>query len=337
MENGWSSNDRGQNGTFQPIWDLWDSSHSRLVWNCTTTTTHEILEQTPFTVAAAAAPAHLLIPQNTLHHHRSSSSLYQPPPLPSRHHWQYPDPHLMCLNLGKRHYFEDPDRHVPVGDFSAAAKRGKGGGGMSVPRCQVEGCHVALANAKGYHKRHKVCEMHSKAPKVTVLGEEQRFCQQCSRFHGVAEFDETKRSCRRRLAGHNERRRKGSHDSISRNCTQGGALSLLSSSRPDNSWSLTSVDLSSRGSAALRDLIAENRATASSIIYQHNNNNVNYHNNSIIDGELTAQEESHSCTNCTIKFSPIHQIYDQVEPTTGSHLTLDLMQASGSAFGFYLS
>uniref|UniRef100_A0A2P2NG19 SBP-type domain-containing protein n=1 Tax=Rhizophora mucronata TaxID=61149 RepID=A0A2P2NG19_RHIMU len=28
------------------------------------------------------------------------------------------------------------------------------------------------------------------------------------RFHELTEFDETKRSCRRRLAGHNERRRK---------------------------------------------------------------------------------------------------------------------------------
>lgn len=32
------------------------------------------------------------------------------------------------------------------------------------------------------------------------------------RFHEVSEFDEAKRSCRRRLAGHNERRRKGSAD-----------------------------------------------------------------------------------------------------------------------------
>ncbi|KAK1281646.1 Squamosa promoter-binding-like protein 13 [Acorus calamus] len=30
------------------------------------------------------------------------------------------------------------------------------------------------------------------------------------RFHELSEFDEAKRSCRRRLAGHNERRRKNS-------------------------------------------------------------------------------------------------------------------------------
>lgn len=48
-------------------------------------------------------------------------------------------------------------------------------------RCQVEGCNSALVGAKEYHKKHKVCESHSKAPKVVVKGIEQRFCQQCSR------------------------------------------------------------------------------------------------------------------------------------------------------------
>lgn len=33
------------------------------------------------------------------------------------------------------------------------------------------------------------------------------------RFHELAEFDDTKRSCRRRLAGHNERRRKNGDQS----------------------------------------------------------------------------------------------------------------------------
>ncbi|XP_004513942.1 squamosa promoter-binding-like protein 7 [Cicer arietinum] len=180
------------------------------------------------------------------------------------------DPHLTCLKLGKRHYFEDASGGGGGGGLVVSDKRGKGGYcsggktsaalgvGSSVARCQVEGCHVALMNAKEYHKRHKVCEMHSKAPKVVVLGLEQRFCQQCSRFHVVSEFDDSKRSCRRRLAGHNERRRKSSHDSVARNSQQGEcALSLLSS-RTD-SW-LSPADLSIRCSAALSELIAENRA-----------------------------------------------------------------------------
>ncbi|KAF2910943.1 hypothetical protein DAI22_11g140000 [Oryza sativa Japonica Group] len=43
---------------------------------------------------------------------------------------------------------------------------------------------------------------------------EQRFCQQCSRFHNLAEFDDGKKSCRKRLDGHNRRRRKPQHDAL---------------------------------------------------------------------------------------------------------------------------
>ncbi|WVZ10312.1 hypothetical protein V8G54_014842 [Vigna mungo] len=80
------------------------------------------------------------------------------------------------------------------------------------PVCQVYGCNMDLSSSKDYHKRHKVCDAHSKTAKVIVNGLEQRFCQQCSRFHLLAEFDDGKRSCRRRLAGHNERRRKPQFD-----------------------------------------------------------------------------------------------------------------------------
>ncbi|XP_014493466.1 squamosa promoter-binding-like protein 3 [Vigna radiata var. radiata] len=91
---------------------------------------------------------------------------------------------------------------------STGAAAAASGGGVSPPSCQAERCGADLTDAKRYHRRHKVCEFHSKAPVVVVAGLRQRFCQQCSRFHDLAEFDESKRSCRRRLAGHNERRRK---------------------------------------------------------------------------------------------------------------------------------
>ncbi|KAG6410008.1 hypothetical protein SASPL_128054 [Salvia splendens] len=81
--------------------------------------------------------------------------------------------------------------------------------------CQVEDCGADLSKAKDYHRRHKVCQMHSKASKALVGNQMQRFCQQCSRFHALQEFDEGKRSCRRRLAGHNKRRRKTQTDNIS--------------------------------------------------------------------------------------------------------------------------
>ncbi|CAN6453664.1 unnamed protein product [Victoria cruziana] len=124
------------------------------------------------------------------------------------------------LKLGKRTYFQDgvtvvattKPRCLPAAPLVAALpppKRARGvvQGGQP-PRCQVEGCKTDLTGSKAYYCRHKVCGMHSKSPKVIVAGMEQRFCQQCSRFHQLSEFDQGKRSCRRRLAGHNERRRK---------------------------------------------------------------------------------------------------------------------------------
>ncbi|XP_068652366.1 squamosa promoter-binding-like protein 14 isoform X2 [Aristolochia californica] len=125
---------------------------------------------------------------------------------------------LNGLKFGKKIYFEDvgsvdsssTSGHPPAEPAAAApSKRGRGlVQGNHIPRCQVEGCKVDLTGAKAYYCRHKVCGMHSKSPKVIVAGLEQRFCQQCSRFHQLVEFDQGKRSCRRRLAGHNERRRK---------------------------------------------------------------------------------------------------------------------------------
>ncbi len=49
------------------------------------------------------------------------------------------------------------------------------------PMCQVDNCKADLSKAKDYHRRHKVCEIHSKAVKASVTRLMQRFCQQCSR------------------------------------------------------------------------------------------------------------------------------------------------------------
>ncbi|XP_022139819.1 squamosa promoter-binding protein 2-like [Momordica charantia] len=96
-----------------------------------------------------------------------------------------------------------------------STNRGSGSGyagGAAAASCQADNCNADLSSSKRYHRRHKVCESHAKAPVVPVAGIHKRFCQQCSRFHGVEEFDESKRSCRKRLAGHNQRRRKSSSD-----------------------------------------------------------------------------------------------------------------------------
>lgn len=121
------------------------------------------------------------------------------------------------LNLGR---FGDPRdvqncRRIPKSTSivspsksSAPPRRHRAGMNSHTAYCQVYDCNKDLSSSKEYHKRHKVCEVHSRTAKVIVNGIEQRFCQQCSRFHLLAEFDDGKRSCRKRLAGHNERRRK---------------------------------------------------------------------------------------------------------------------------------
>ncbi|KAM0040821.1 putative transcription factor SBP family [Helianthus debilis subsp. tardiflorus] len=82
------------------------------------------------------------------------------------------------------------------------------------PHCQVEGCNLDLSSAKDYHRHHRICSNHSRSPKVIVGGMERRFCQQCSRFHDLSEFDDKKRSCRRRLSAHNARRRRPQSEEI---------------------------------------------------------------------------------------------------------------------------
>ncbi|XP_054803663.1 squamosa promoter-binding-like protein 3 [Prosopis cineraria] len=111
---------------------------------------------------------------------------------------------------------EEEEEEEEVDEFDDGRKKmrdpysKRGSSSSMAPSCQVESCDSDLSEAKNYHRRHKVCEFHAKAPSVLIAGVHQRFCQQCSRFHELGEFDDTKRSCRKRLAGHNERRRKNS-------------------------------------------------------------------------------------------------------------------------------
>lgn len=87
--------------------------------------------------------------------------------------------------------------------------------GIQAALCCIDGCNADLSNCRDYHRRHKVCEMHSKTAEVSIGGHKKRFCQQCSRFHSLEEFDEGKRSCRKRLDGHNRRRRKPQPEHLS--------------------------------------------------------------------------------------------------------------------------
>ncbi|KAJ8637359.1 hypothetical protein MRB53_011626 [Persea americana] len=136
------------------------------------------------------------------------------------------DSSLIDLKLGRLADYRDTmsgksSKEVKVSSSSIVSpmppiKRSRlGNSNGQTPCCQVHGCNMDLSSSKDYHKRHKVCEIHSKSARAFVNGIEQRFCQQCSRFHLLAEFDDGKRSCRKRLAGHNERRRKPQLDNHS--------------------------------------------------------------------------------------------------------------------------
>nr|GEU88311.1 squamosa promoter-binding-like protein 12 [Tanacetum cinerariifolium] len=91
------------------------------------------------------------------------------------------------------------------------------------PRCQVEGCNLDLASAKDYHRRHRICANHSKSPKVVVAGMEQ--------------FDDRKRSCRRRLSAHNARRRRPQSEEIQFSSTR--ISSSISDRRPQMDFLLS--------------------------------------------------------------------------------------------------
>ncbi|XP_061373593.1 squamosa promoter-binding-like protein 1 [Gastrolobium bilobum] len=157
------------------------------------------------------------------------------------------------------------DREIASWDGMNGKKSRVAGGTSNRAVCQVEDCGADLSKAKDYHRRHKVCEMHSKASRALVGNAMQRFCQQCSRFHMLQEFDEGKRSCRRRLAGHNKRRRKTNHEVVpngtSLNDDQTSSyllislLKILSNMHSDRSDQTTDQDLLTH---LLRNLARQN-------------------------------------------------------------------------------
>ncbi|XP_059459611.1 squamosa promoter-binding-like protein 14 [Corylus avellana] len=143
------------------------------------------------------------------------------------------------LNLGGglKSVEEGPEPEPEPEQASRPNKRVRSGspGGGNYPMCQVDNCKEDLSNAKDYHRRHKVCELHSKSSKALVANQMQRFCQQCSRFHPLSEFDEGKRSCRRRLAGHNRRRRKTQPEDVTSR--------LLLAGNRDNNAATANLDI----------------------------------------------------------------------------------------------
>jgi len=73
--------------------------------------------------------------------------------------------------------------------------------------CQVKGCTSNLKTESLKHQRLRICAEHEKAMTVHVNGAASRFCQQCTKFHAIDNFDGNNRGCRKRLQKHNERRK----------------------------------------------------------------------------------------------------------------------------------
>ncbi|CAH9145294.1 unnamed protein product [Cuscuta epithymum] len=167
----------------------------------------------------------------------------------------FDDDEALSLNLGGGSRLSPRDEQEEEEEASRATKRvrSRSPNKPNYPMCQVDNCKENLKHGKDYHRRHKVCEAHSKASQVLVGKQMQRFCQQCSRFHPLSEFDEGKRSCRRRLAGHNKRRRKTQpEDTTSRPLLPGS--NDISGNRDLNLVNLLAVLASAQGNI-------ENRST----------------------------------------------------------------------------
>ncbi|RRT38794.1 hypothetical protein B296_00058535 [Ensete ventricosum] len=154
------------------------SSQKHYTWNWETNS-HNLQNHAFFPCTPLLDCPPTLVPANGFH-------FFSPPPPPP----EYPmglvkrdDGGSGCgrigLNLGHRTYFLSGD--APAVDRLLARSRGMHSLSSHQPRCKAEGCKTDLSGAKHYHRRHKVCEIHSKATVVAVGGLQQRFCQQCSR------------------------------------------------------------------------------------------------------------------------------------------------------------
>ncbi|RAL44312.1 hypothetical protein DM860_015672 [Cuscuta australis] len=132
------------------------------------------------------------------------------------------DPRMVCSNfLAGRIPCACPeiDEQLEEEELATLGSAGKkartsraSAAGLSTALCQVPGCEADISELKGYHKRHRVCLRCANAKSVVLDGESKRYCQQCGKFHVLLDFDEGKRSCRRKLERHNNRRRRKSVD-----------------------------------------------------------------------------------------------------------------------------
>ncbi|OIV95809.1 hypothetical protein TanjilG_20259 [Lupinus angustifolius] len=139
------------------------------------------------------------------------------PPSPDNQKIRKRDPRLTCTNFLAGHVpCACPELDAKLDDEGLPGKKRvrTARGSVGIVRCQVPTCEVDISELKGYHKRHRVCLSCASAATVLLHGDEpNRYCQQCGKFHILLDFDEGKRSCRRKLERHNKRRRRKAADS----------------------------------------------------------------------------------------------------------------------------
>ncbi|KAL5852517.1 hypothetical protein ACOSQ3_007635 [Xanthoceras sorbifolium] len=164
---------------------------------------------------------HLDLPLDSDHIQLTDTTIPEPqpePPVLNSERIRKRDPRLICSNfLAGRIPCACPELDQKLEEEEASLPGKKRArtvrAGLSQARCQVPSCEVDISELKGYHRRHRVCLQCANASAVLLEGESKRYCQQCGKFHILTDFDEGKRSCRRKLERHNNRRRRKSVDS----------------------------------------------------------------------------------------------------------------------------
>ncbi|KAG2434944.1 hypothetical protein HYH02_012140 [Chlamydomonas schloesseri] len=119
-------------------------------------------------------------------------------------------------------------------------------------RCKVEQCGIDLKSAPKTHQRFRLCNTHIKAPVVVVDGVHSRFCQQCSRFHPVDEFNGTNRTCRMMLAKNRARQRTTTTGPSSVGRSAFGRRSIQSDEEDEDLSDLSDSSSDERGGAGTR-------------------------------------------------------------------------------------
>nr|DAD37871.1 TPA_asm: hypothetical protein HUJ06_008512 [Nelumbo nucifera] len=165
------------------------------------------------------------------------------------------DPRLTCSNfLAGRIPCACPEIDEKDEEEAAVGKKRARTTPVGTARCQVPGCEADISELKGYHRRHRVCLRCANASSVVLDGQPKRYCQQCGKFHVLSDFDEGKRSCRRKLERHNKRRRRKSIDFRS-----------AVENEPQGSGSLSPEDTTVDTEAGKDTLYLSNKVTESEI------------------------------------------------------------------------